>query len=101
MFGWFKKQKPAANETVPDRSTLVPRIKNLNFTAALKEMQIPEADLPYTEPLAADLLVSYALDLPGMFQMASLSTIKEMGLRPEEARALALTPAASAVSPAP
>jgi uncharacterized protein YtpQ (UPF0354 family) len=88
MFGWFKKKNPVAAE--PDRSTLVARIKTLQFTAALKGMNIPEDQLPYTEPLVADLLVTYAFDLPGMFQMASGAAIAELGIRPEEVRAVAV-----------
>ena len=56
MFGWFKKKNSVAAE--PDRSTLVPRIKTHHFTAALKGMDIPDDQLPYTEPLVADLLVT-------------------------------------------
>src|SRR5262249_46797070 len=88
MFGWFKKKPTAPAE--PDRSTLVPRIKTLQFTAALKGMDIPADQLPYTEPLVADLLVTYAFDLPGMFRMASGAAIAELGIRPEEARSLAI-----------
>jgi uncharacterized protein YtpQ (UPF0354 family) len=88
MFGWFKKKTPVP--AGPDRSSLVPRIKTLQFTAALKEMDIPQDQLPYTEPLVADLLVSYAFDLPGMFQMASGAAIAELGIRPDEARSLAV-----------
>ena len=88
MFGWFKKKSTAPTE--PDRSTLVPRIKTHQFTAALKGMNVPEDQLPYTEPLVADLLVTYAFDLPGMFQMASGAAIRELGIRPEEARGIAV-----------
>jgi uncharacterized protein YtpQ (UPF0354 family) len=88
MFGWFKKKNQVKDE--PDRSTLVPRIKNLHFTAALKGMDIPKDQLPYTEPLVADLLVTYAFDLPGMFQMASRAGIEELGIRPSEARDIAI-----------
>ena len=88
MFGWFKKKKAAP--TGPDRSTLVPRIKTLHFTAALKSMNIPEDQLPFTEPLVADLLVTYAFDLPGVFQMASGASISELGIRREEVRDIAI-----------
>lgn len=88
MFGWFKKKDPVASE--PDRSSVVPRIKTLKFTAALKGMGIPEDQLPFTEPLVADLLVTYAFDLPGMFQMASGAAIAELGIRPEETRSVAI-----------
>lgn len=87
MFSWlFKKKAP----TEPDRSTLVPRIKSLEFTAALQQMGIPDDQLPYTEPLVADLLVTYAFDLPGLFQMASLEAIAEVGVPQSEIREVAL-----------
>jgi uncharacterized protein YtpQ (UPF0354 family) len=53
-------------------------------------MDVPKDRLPYTEPLVADLLVTYAFDLPGMFQMANRADFAELGIRPEEARAIAV-----------
>ncbi len=84
MFGWFKKKAPV--ETGPDRSCVVPRIKTLKFTAALKEMGIPDDQLPFTQPLVADLLVTYAFDLPG----ASGAALAELGISPEETRSVAV-----------
>jgi hypothetical protein len=81
MFG--KPAKKPVAPAQPDRSTLVPRIKHLNFTASLKAMNIPADQLPCTEPLVADLLVTYAFDLPGMFRMASAAALaaeKEKGV---------------------
>ncbi len=69
---------------------LVPRIKNLQFNTALRGMKIPEDQLPYTEPLVADLLVTYAFDLPSMFQMATRSGIADLGIPLEEARDVAV-----------
>jgi hypothetical protein len=72
MFG-FGKSKKTYVPAEPDRSTLVPRIKTPEFLAALRQMQIPADQMPYTEPLVADLLVAYAFDLPDSFQMANVS----------------------------
>jgi hypothetical protein len=73
-----------------DHSMLVPRIKTRAFTAAIQEMNARESEVPYTEPLAADLLITYALDLPGAFMMANRSMLAEIGVRPEEARPVAI-----------
>ncbi len=88
MFGWFKKKPPVSPE--PDASTLVPRLKTLEFTASLQGMEIPEDQLPYTEPFVADLVVSYAFDLPGLFLMASGETIAGLGIPLSEVRDVAV-----------
>jgi len=87
MFGKFRKKKDPPE---PDRSTLVPRIKTHQFTAALQDMDIPRDQMPYTEPLAADPLVAYAFDLPGLFMMASAATIAKLGIPPDDVRQVAL-----------
>jgi uncharacterized protein YtpQ (UPF0354 family) len=87
MFGLFKKK---AGVTKLDRSMLVPRIKTTQFTAALRNTGVPTDQMPYTEPLVADLLVTYAFDLPGMFQMASAASIAELGIPLAEVRSIAL-----------
>ena len=43
-----------------------------------------------TEPLVADLLVTYAFDLPETFQMVRVGDVKQMGLSPEQLRATAV-----------
>jgi uncharacterized protein YtpQ (UPF0354 family) len=89
MFGrFFASKKVALAE--PDRASLVPRIKVSQFTAAIEQMGVPENQRPYTEPLVADLLVTYAFDLPGMFQMASASVITGLGLPLAEVREVAI-----------
>src|SRR5262249_6663898 len=75
----------------PDRKNIVPRLKTTEFTKALREMKIPADQMPYTEPFAADLLVTYAFDLPGLFQMASNEMIDELGVARDELRELAIT----------
>ena len=89
MFGWFNKKKPPAADA-PDRSTLVPRIKTVDYLASLEDRNVPADQLPYTEPLVADLVVSYAFDLPCLFMMASGDTIAGLGVPLSEARAVAV-----------
>ena len=86
MFGLFKKRQPEE----PDRSTIVPRIKHLNFVSALAEMGIPEDQRPVTEPLVADLLVTYAFDLPESFQMVTRHDLERLSISPGELRSIAL-----------
>lgn len=91
MFGKSKKKND--EEELPfelDRTMFVPRIKNVQFTAALKELNIPPDQLPHTEPLAGELLVTYAFDLPGLFQMATLADMDRVDIDPAEARKLAV-----------
>jgi len=86
MLSWFKKKAPPE----PDRSALVPRIKHTNFLAALREMDVPADQMPVSEPLVGDLLVTYAYDLPGLFMMASAESVDKLGIRREELRGLAI-----------
>lgn len=87
MFGLLKRLK---SEPEPDRSQLVPRIKNTLFKSSLEGMGIPYEQLPITRPIAADLVVTYAFDMPGMFEMATPLQLRRMGLDPLECRGLAL-----------
>jgi uncharacterized protein YtpQ (UPF0354 family) len=89
MFGLFKK-KPAAVTQPEDPSLIVPRIKHTNFLGAVRERIKNEDDLPATEPFAADLLVTYAFDLPESFQMVRVRDVKRLGLTPEQLRATAV-----------
>lgn len=89
MFGLFKK-KPQVVEQPDKTSLIVPRIKHTNFLAAVRERIKNEDDLPITEPLVGDLIVTYAFDLPETFQMARVRDIKGLGLSPEQLRATAV-----------
>jgi uncharacterized protein YtpQ (UPF0354 family) len=88
MFGLFKK-KPEPVE--PDPSLIVPRIKHANFLVALRDIVKKEDDMPVTEPLVADLLVTYAFDLPEAFQMVCARDVQRLGLSPEQLRNIAVT----------
>jgi uncharacterized protein YtpQ (UPF0354 family) len=87
MFNLFKKKTTAD----PDSSCIVPRIKHTNMLPALSEMKIPPEQLPYTEPLVADLLVAYAFDLPALFQIITKADLQRLDLTPGELRRIALT----------
>jgi uncharacterized protein YtpQ (UPF0354 family) len=86
MFNLFKKK----TELRPDRSSIVPRIKHTNMLAALAKAGAPPDQLPFTEPLVSDLLIAYAFDLPGVFQMVKVSDLPQLGLTPQELRDLAI-----------
>jgi uncharacterized protein YtpQ (UPF0354 family) len=73
-----------------DQTTIVPRIKHTQFLASLRAMNIPDDQLPFTEPLVADLLVTYAFDLPGMFQMVTKADLAAMSLMPAQLREIGL-----------
>ena len=93
MFGLFKKKPEAAATAVRqplDPSLIVPRIKHTNFLAILRDKIKNEDSLPATEPLVADLLVTYAFDLPESFQMVRVADVRQMGLSPEQLRATAI-----------
>jgi len=88
MFGLSKGKPEVAR---PDASFIVPRIKHTNFIVALRDIVKSEDDAAVTEPLVADLIVSYAFDLPEMFQMVCLRDVKRLGLSQERLRAIAVT----------
>ena len=87
MFGFLKKRQPPELS----RSTIVPRIKHMNFLKALGDRGIPKDQMPVTEPLVADLLVTYAFDLPDMFKMASIDDLNQLSIDPAELQQLAIT----------
>lgn len=90
MLGLFKK-KPAVVNQPKDPSLIVPRIKHTNFLVYARDNTKNEDDLPPTEPLVADLIITYAFDLPEMFTMARMRDIRELGLSSEQLRAIAVT----------
>jgi uncharacterized protein YtpQ (UPF0354 family) len=87
MFDLFKKKRAASE---PDSSTIVPRIKHTNFLIALRDIVKKQDDMPVTEPLVGDLLVTYAFDLPEMFQMFCARDRQRLGLTLEQLRAVAV-----------
>lgn len=86
MFALFKKKKkPEAPSAI-----VVPRIKHTNFLKALEN--IPGMDdnaKPLVEPLAGDLLMTYAVDTGPGYEMVSRASIAKYGLDPADLRTLA------------
>src|SRR5688572_28138804 len=78
MFNLFKKKEKKVVE--PGREHVVPRLKTPGFVTALKEMEIPPDQMPVTEPFVGELLITYAFDLPEMFQMVSREAQSSLGL---------------------
>lgn len=74
----------------PGRNNIVPRIKSTQMLAELARMGYPQDQWPVTEPLVADLIISYAFDLPQTFQMVQPDDLKELGIQPGELRAIAV-----------
>ena len=89
MFGLFKK-KPEVVTQPDDPSLIVPRIKHVNFLAAVRERVKNPDDLPVTEPLVADLLVTYAFDMPETFLMMRARDMQRLGLSAAQLRATAI-----------
>lgn len=93
MFGLFKnknKQQPPI-EMKNEPSILVPRIKNSSMIQSLLKQGVPKDQLPFTQPLVGDLVISYAFDGPEMLRMASRNDLDELGLSDQEVRSLALS----------
>lgn len=91
MFGLFKKKPEVPIVEQPlDPALIVPRIKHSNFLDILRGKIKNEDSLPATEPLVADLLITYAFDLPETFQMVRLMDVRQMGLTPGQLRATAI-----------
>jgi uncharacterized protein YtpQ (UPF0354 family) len=86
MFGLFKRK----SRVRPDASCIVPRIKHTNFLAAVKELGAGPDDTPVTEPLVADLLVTYAFELTEAFQMFTHRDMSDLGLTLAPLRAAAV-----------
>ncbi|MBI3878277.1 MAG: DUF1444 family protein [Verrucomicrobia bacterium] len=91
MLGLFKKKPEVTVVKQPlDPSLIVPRIKHTNFLAIARDKIKNEDSLPATEPLVADLLVTYAFDLPETFQMVRVMDVRQMGLSQEQLRTTAV-----------
>jgi len=86
--GFFKRL--FGTTSGPTADCIVPRIKNHHFLAALRERGVPEDQMPVTRPLVADLLVTFAFDLPDSFQMVSEADVSERGLTKEKLWELAV-----------
>jgi uncharacterized protein YtpQ (UPF0354 family) len=90
MFGLLKK-KPSPEPTQALRpSQLQPRIKHLNFLAALQAGGVPPEQMPLTRPLCGELLVTWVFDLPDSLRMATPTMLREAGVDAADLPRLAL-----------
>lgn len=75
-----KNKDQPSTEPAPDRSTILPRIKTPEFLNSLHELQIRHDQMPVTEPLVGNLLITYCFDLPGIFQMVTYADLTRIGI---------------------
>jgi uncharacterized protein YtpQ (UPF0354 family) len=92
VFGLFnKKERPRASAPEPRSDQIVPRIKHINFRTTVEKITASHPDSqPVIEPFVADLLITYAFDLPESFAMFREIDRRRLGLSIEELRAKAL-----------
>lgn len=94
MFGFLRKKAPApppaASRAEPGRSSVVPRLRPAGFLEGLAQKGVPPDQLPVTRPFVADLVVTYAFDLPDRFQLVAPRDLARLGLEPEGLHALAV-----------
>jgi len=90
MFSFFKKKERPADPP----PVLVPRIKHTNFLTALDGLpgvtDVPESSRPIVEPLAGDLVLSYAMDIGPSYVSVTPASLAEYGLDPTTLRQQAL-----------
>jgi hypothetical protein len=76
-----KKPKPRPSPSPePHASNVVPRLKHVAFDGAVDGVGVPADQRPLSEPFVGDLLIAYAFDLPGMFQMVSEADLAPLDL---------------------
>jgi len=96
MFGYKKKEKSQEKEFVSEctpneqLSIIYPRIKTPYFLNSLQEMDIPEDQLPYTEPFVSNLVITYAFDFPERFQMVTRSDMEKLNINENQILDIAL-----------
>lgn len=86
MFSFFKKKPPPA----PPPAIVVPRIKHTNFLDYIATIPgMTDESRPLVEPLAGDLLLTYALDVGEGYLSITPATLRERGLEAASLRAQA------------
>jgi len=93
MFSLFKKKT-----VEPAHVVVVPRIKHTRFLEAAAALPgMVEETAPLAEPLAGDLLVTYAVDTGPAFEMVSAASLEKYGLERNSLRMRARTSAKPAL----
>lgn len=72
-----------------ESSRILPLIKRSEPQGAETVVPAPAADIPVTEQLAGELLITYVFDLPGMFRYVSAGDCTRLHLAPGDLRPLA------------
>lgn len=94
MFGFLKKKQDAAAAPTPAPALragqLQPRIKHMGFLDALRANGVPPEQMPPTQPLCGDLLVTWAFDLPDSLAMATPPLLRDAGVDAADLPRLAL-----------
>ena len=87
MFSFFKKKQTAARP-VP---VVVPRIKHKNFLSAVDSIPgMTDESRPLTQPLAGDLLLTYAIDVGPSYMSVTPASLQDHNLLETDLRQLAL-----------
>lgn len=96
MFGFKKKDKPKEKDFVEEcspneqLSIIYPRIKTPDFLESLKQMDIPDNQMPFVEPFVSNLVITYAFDFPERFQMVTRQDMEKLNIAENQILDLAL-----------
>jgi len=90
---------PPAPAAQSDPASVVFRIKTAKFVEAARALARSPDDLPLTQPLAGDLVVAYAIELPGMFRMMNRADLASFGLSLDALHAVAVANVRRKVTP--
>lgn len=81
MFGFGKRKRQAEASESGTLDQVVPRIKHVDFLKAIEEVaEIAggATDRPIVTPFMADLLITYAFDLPHTYQMVMTHDLERL-----------------------
>ena len=78
-------------DDLPAASTIVPIIRSSAIVRQIAALSVAPSRAPVVEPLLADLVVTYAFDLPGLFRMVNELDCSQLGLSLDSLRDTALT----------
>ena len=90
-FAFFFKSKPKT--LTPTNPLVVPRIKQATHFNQMLESTLgtKEQSRPIVEPIAGDMIATYAIDAGVMYKMVSPSSLKEYGLEQSALHPMAIT----------
>ena len=74
----------------PPQEAIVPRIRRVDTLLEIAGLTERSSDSLVYEPLVGELLVTYAFDLPAMFQLVALRALERLGIARNALRDIAL-----------